>query len=175
MRVHLKNHVYTCKKCNAILNSKDNLEKHMRDHQKEEKEQALICEVCSYRAFSRTSLDIHMRKHTGEKPFACGECSYRAKSKTTLRMHVASKHKKTFRCLECGFGTNKEDKMDEHVKVHVKYFTCGDCDFVAASREEIDAHMDTHAGAQGTIMCGKCRQYFTTNGAKMGAHMQNHL
>eukprot|EP00058_Branchiostoma_floridae_P005584 XP_002591072.1 hypothetical protein BRAFLDRAFT_69373 [Branchiostoma floridae] len=172
MRTHLKDHTYACKTCDAVLNSKEELQKHVRNHQKEESEKALRCKVCDYKAFSRPCLEIHMRKHTGEKPFACQECSYRAKAKSTLKIHIANKHKKTFRCLECGFGTDEEDSMDEHVKVHVKHFTCGDCEFVATAQEDIDAHMSTHASGTEAIMCGKCRRYWTTIPSKIGVHMQ---
>ncbi|XP_066275715.1 gastrula zinc finger protein XlCGF26.1-like [Branchiostoma lanceolatum] len=173
MRMHLKNHTYTCKTCDAVLNSKEEFEKHMRNHRKEESEKALTCEVCGYKAISRPCLEVHLRKHTGEKPFACSECSYRAKAKATLRIHIANKHKKTFRCLECGYGTDEEKSMDDHAKQHVKRFTCGDCDFVATTMEDIDAHMaDTHAGGAAAIMCGKCRRYWTTCAGKIGEHMQ---
>lgn len=50
------------------------------------------CGFCG-KGFSKSdSMVIHRRIHTGEKPYACPYCPYRGTQKTQLNCHIARKH-----------------------------------------------------------------------------------
>lgn len=53
------------------------------------------CHLCKYSAPCHTHLEIHMRKHSGLRPFKCSKCSSKCKSKSELAMHNVRTHKKS--------------------------------------------------------------------------------
>ncbi|XP_047740480.1 zinc finger protein 583-like [Hyalella azteca] len=55
-------------------------------------EKPFMCKFCSYATAQKGNLQRHVRIHTGEKPFFCDLCPYRASNKHSLVFHKRSKH-----------------------------------------------------------------------------------
>ncbi|KAM9296551.1 zinc finger protein 217 [Gastrophryne carolinensis] len=51
------------------------------------------CSYCRKSFRSNYYLNIHLRTHTGEKPYKCDFCDYAAAQKTSLRYHLERHHK----------------------------------------------------------------------------------
>ena len=80
-----------CHKCNGVYASHTALSRHsctagIVKH--------LKCPwpYCTYSTFRNDHLKIHVRKHTGERPYRCPHCEYRCNQKSQLNGHVAKKH-----------------------------------------------------------------------------------
>ncbi|CAL4058722.1 unnamed protein product, partial [Meganyctiphanes norvegica] len=47
---------------------------------------------CGYTATRESWLKLHVRRHTGEKPFVCPHCSYRSAQRGNLNVHIKKVH-----------------------------------------------------------------------------------
>ena len=60
------------------------------------------CNVCTKVFFRSDSLSVHLRSHTGAKPFTCALCAQRFSQDSTLKKHLSTDtNLKQFSCLQC--------------------------------------------------------------------------
>lgn len=83
---------HKCPFCPMMMGDTQRLKKHIS--LKHSKYTSFNCSFCSYVGCSRSAIQIHTRKHTGERPFSCPAmlCVYKAASKSNLIRHMKAKH-----------------------------------------------------------------------------------
>ncbi|KAF3858714.1 hypothetical protein F7725_011915 [Dissostichus mawsoni] len=74
------------------------------------------CEVCKKEFKGKSSLEMHFRTHSGEKPHRCPECNQTFRIKKTLTKHmVIHSDARPFNCPQCSATFKRKDKLKYHV------------------------------------------------------------
>ena len=81
---------FSCDQCNKTFMAKRNLYAHRKWHAGTIKR--YTCTICG-KSFNH-GLQVHMRTHSGYKPYSCSECDMAFTVRSTLNKHVKSKHQK---------------------------------------------------------------------------------
>ncbi|KAK4470384.1 hypothetical protein MN116_005944 [Schistosoma mekongi] len=93
-RMHPKNYMCPVEQCDFVFHRKTHLKRHIATHDDAEKKYQCQWPNCQRRFCSEETLNLHHRKHTGEKPFSCALCLYNCYDKSSLNEHYQVHHAK---------------------------------------------------------------------------------
>lgn len=67
----------TCTICNMVLANSKSLKLHTKNVHLKLK--PYVCQVCNHSSATKHMMQVHMRQHTGEKPYSCDapDCNFK--------------------------------------------------------------------------------------------------
>ncbi|CAH1406359.1 unnamed protein product [Nezara viridula] len=119
------------------------------------------CEFCG-QSFTKFKLELHRRKHTGERPFKCSEpgCDWSFASKGMLSSHSkVHSSDRPYACDYCSSSFKAAIHLSNHIKIHTgeKPYYCDLCDYSCIYKATLLTHRKRHLKHYSVIceICGK--------------------
>lgn len=135
-----------------------------------------FCSHCG-RAFTHlSSLNNHIRTHTGQKPFRCRYCGKRFAQSGVLTAHLRTHTgEKPFNCVLCGKRFAQTTTLANHIRTHTgqKPFSCRYCKRTFAQSSTRNKHELSHTKEK-PFECKYCGRSFTQSATVM-RHMRIHM
>ncbi|XP_071476354.1 uncharacterized protein [Diadema antillarum] len=206
---------FACEMCGKMYKSNSNLQRHRKSHQERKPFACNLCEKsysrrpiltehklmvhgdgapktryqcceCTKSYFSLGRLEIHRRKHTGERPFQCKHCEKSFKEMSNLKRHeIIHLGLKPYKCLVCGRGFNDKGNLQKHESTHGikgaegranveswKPFSCKVCGKTFKQLGYLRYHERMHQGDK-LYVCNICNRKFT-QAANLEVHVRAH-
>lgn len=79
------------------------------------------CDQCAYSTTTKNSLAIHLRTHTGERPYKCDQCTYLTTTKSSLSVHFRTHTgEKPYKCDQCTYSYTRKGTLVIHLHTHTE-------------------------------------------------------
>lgn len=136
---------------------------------------SLMCSFCGKQFQYKSQHVLHLRTHTGEKPYECSFCSEKFTHKRTLDSHV-KRHtgEKPFECPHCRKTYSQKCSLSQHLKFHSndKPYRCSICTKAFTIKSNLDNHLKVH-DKEKHFECSICDKKFRRKD-HLAIHVRTH-
>ena len=142
-----QNKTFICDICGKVYRHQRVFETHCRQHIKPpiKKHRVFPCPQCNHQSKSKEQLNLHMRRHTGERPYKCSQCPKAFSSMTGVWRHQMSHAgTKPHSCHLCGKSFIQKCSLDRHLLSHagIKPYKCEYCGAHYSQSYPLTKHME---------------------------------
>ncbi|XP_060834849.1 zinc finger Y-chromosomal protein 1-like isoform X3 [Rhopalosiphum padi] len=141
----------TCVICNMVLANSKSLKLHTKNVHLKLK--PYVCQVCNHGSATKYMMQVHMRQHTGEKPFKCDaqDCNFKTGDHNSLRRHkLRHSEERPYKCTHCDYKCIQVTALKSHItnnhrdKMDNSYYSCNRCTFGTVSLKRYNDHIFSH-------------------------------
>ncbi|CAH0559230.1 unnamed protein product [Brassicogethes aeneus] len=159
-----------CTKCSEKFVHMSSLTRHMRRAHNEKflpntdrSSENVECPICKG-VYLRSSLEVHIRNHSGARPYQCLICNKDFTTKWNLKLHKwthASRTSKPFKCDQCRGAFIRESDYISHMNSHksIRPYTCNFCGAQFIRKYNCQRHVKEHETGK-TFNCQICGKSF---------------
>lgn len=139
------------------------------------KERRFVCRFCCKKFAHFSTLQNHVRTHTGDKPFQCKFCSRRFAQSGVLKAHLRTHTgDKPFVCMYCGKTFAQSTTLTNHLRTHTgqKPYICNYCGKSFSQPSTLRKHELSHTKER-PYSCKFCGKAFAQQ-STLTNHMRSH-
>lgn len=162
-RIHTDERPYICNDCGAGFRQGGSLKNHIAAQHSAglQSSEIFVCNYCQKAFPIKERLRLHLRVHTGVKPYICKLCDKSFARGGQLvqhsRVHTGSR---PYKCAECHVTFTSAANLRQHYKRHdeIRDFICDICGKGFYRRDALRKHLDSYHGNQRPWHCTICNK-----------------
>ena len=170
VRTHTGERPYKCADCGAAFNQAGGLRTHIISRHSTDPP-SFQCYHCNKIFPVKERLRLHLRTHTGERPYSCKLCN-----KTFARVGQLAQHSRSHsgarphRCDKCSAAYSCITNLKTHMKRHLgqRDHVCHECGKAFSRRDGLQKHIACLHGNLRSFHCPVCRK-------DLKGHLLQHL
>ena len=168
-----------CHICNKPFSTFGNMRNHIMTIHQNYRPYSCTYPGCNKKYSKESRYQVHLRTHTGIKPFICQICNKSFNEKGNLKTHLKFHSElRPFKCPYCIKCYKTNGHLKDHIEIQhnlIKKYCCQFCNKKFGRISTLKAHIRTHTGEKNykCKMIG-CDKWFTEKG-NMEIHYKRHL
>uniref|UniRef100_A0A1B6G500 Protein krueppel n=1 Tax=Cuerna arida TaxID=1464854 RepID=A0A1B6G500_9HEMI len=171
---------FECVLCDYEAKDRADLGKHTKLHSNIPEELASKtsqneCNICKRVLSTKMALKLHLRTHSGEKPYSCQYCKKMFAQKSALKYHEKTHvDTKPFYCRFCNKGFNGKMVWENHERIHTgeRPYQCVVCNLRFRCLANLRQHQPIHSEEK-SFKCPLCQKMFRRP-EKVRIHLRTH-
>lgn len=173
IRIHTDERPYSCNECGQAFRQAGSLKNHIACKHSPglQSETIFICHFCKKVFPLKDRLKLHLRTHTGDKPYECDRCKKRFARGSQLSQHMLTHTGyKPYTCLICQSSFTCSANLKFHMNRHmeIRNFVCDICGKCFFRRDALKKHVNCYHNNVKAFHCHICKK-------NLKGHLPQHM